>query len=172
MSSEEIIMQLHVFTDWVQSSSVGQAMAASPSLFPLVECLHVLFVAVMMGTIAFVDLRLMGLINLQRPASKTLREMLPFTVGSFLVVTVTGTLLWTAHPLQYLQNGPFVAKMVLLAAAGINILVFHGVTQRSIRHWDLGQVPMRVLLAGCTSLLLWVAVVACGRWIGFTYSPI
>lgn len=165
-------MQLQAFTDWVQNCAVGQAMGASPDLFPLVESLHVLFVAVMMGTIAFVDLRLMGLINLERPVSKTLREMLPFTVGSFLVVVITGTLLWTAHPMQYLQNGPFIAKMVLLVAAGVNILVFHGTTQRSISRWDLGKVPLRVLLAGSTSLLLWIAVVACGRWIGFTYSPI
>lgn len=164
-------MQLQAFAHWVQSSSVGQAMGASPALFPLVESLHVLFVAVMMGTIAFVDLRLMGLMNVGRPVSKTLREMLPFTVGSFFVVVLTGTLLWTAHPLQYLRNGPFVAKMMLMVAAGINILVFHVVTQRSMGQWDLGKVPVQALLAGSTSLLLWISVVACGRWIGFTYSP-
>ena len=172
MSIEDISMQLQTFADWVQSSSVGQAMAASPDLFPLIESLHVLFVAVMMGTIAFVDFRLMGLINVARPVSKTLREMLPFTVGSFFVVVRTGTLLWTAHPMQYLQNGPFIAKMVLMVAAGINILVFHSVTQRSMGRWDLGKVPVQALLAGSTSLLLWIAVVACGRWIGFTYSPL
>lgn len=171
MRMEVIATQLQAFLDWVQNSAVGQAMGGSPDLFPVVESLHVLFVAIMMGTIAFVDLRLMGLINLERPVSKTLREMLPFTVGSFLVTAVTGTLLWTAHPEQYLQNGPFIAKMLLLVAAGINIMVFHGVTQRSMAQWDLGKVPAQALLAGCTSLLLWIAVVACGRWIGFTYSP-
>lgn len=165
-------MQLQAFAEWVAHSSIGQAMGTSTYLFPVIESLHVLLVAVMMGTIAFVDLRLMGFINHERPVTRTLREMLPFTVGSFAVVVVTGTLLWTAHPVQYLKNGPFIAKMILMAVAGVNIIFFHGVTQRSISQWDLGEVSLQASLAGASSLLLWVAVVACGRWIGFTYSPI
>ena len=161
-------MQLQAFYQWVQNTSVGQEMGLSDYLFPVVESLHVLSLAIMMGTIAFVDLRLMGFINLERPVSKTLRDMLPFTLGSFIAVVVTGTLLWMTHAAQYMQNGPFLAKMALMGVAGINILIFHGTTQRSIANWDLGKVPVPAVLAGATSLLLWIAVVACGRWIGFT----
>ena len=165
-------MQLDAFCDWVENSAVGAAMGQSAYLFPLVESLHVLAIAVMMGTIAFVDLRLMGLSNRDLPVSRTLREMLPYTVGSFIASVITGTLLWTSHAMQYLQTTAFVAKMVLMAAAGLNILIFHGVIQRSMSQWDLGKVPLRARLAGCTSLLLWVAVVACGRWIGFSSAGI
>jgi len=165
-------VQLQAFCDWVENSAVGAAMGQSAYLFPLVESLHVLAIAVMMGTIAFVDLRLMGLINRDLPVSKTLREMLPYTIGSFIASAITGTLLWTSHAMQYLQTGAFVAKMVLMGVAGINILVFHGVIQRGMAQWDLGKVPWRARLAGCTSLLLWIAVVTCGRWIGFSSGGI
>jgi len=165
-------MQLQAFCDWVENTSVGAAMGQSAYLFPLVESLHVLSIAVMMGTIAFVDLRLMGLINRDLPVSRTLREMLPYTIGSFVASAITGTLLWTSHAMQYLQTGAFVAKMVLMGVAGINILVFHGVIQRGMGRWDLGRVPLRARLVGCTSLLLWIAVVTCGRWIGFSAGGI
>src|SRR5690242_9383141 len=106
-------MHLQAFYEWVQNTSVGAAMGESEYLFPAIESLHVLSLAVMMGTIALVDLRLMGLINRDWPVSETLREMLPFTIGSFISVVVTGTLMWTAHAVQYMHNGPFVAKMAL-----------------------------------------------------------
>ncbi|MGH7104895.1 MAG: DUF6644 family protein [Acetobacteraceae bacterium] len=161
-------MQLEAVYEWLQNTSLADAIGQSTYLFPLIESLHVLSITVMMGTIALVDLRLAGLINRDRPVSQVLREVLPFTIGAFISSVITGTLLFTSHAVQYMSNGPFVAKMVLMGVAGVNILVFHGVTQRSMRQWDLGRPPLRAMIAGGTSLVLWIAVVACGRWIGFT----
>jgi hypothetical protein len=134
----------------------------------LIESLHVLAITMMMGTVALADLRLMGLINRDRPVSILLRETLPFTVGSFAVAVVTGTLLFVTHAVIYMQDGPFVAKLVLMAVAAVNIVIFHGVTQRNMKQWDLGRVPVGAVIAGAISLGLWIAVLACGRWIGFT----
>ncbi|HEY2036435.1 MAG TPA: DUF6644 family protein [Steroidobacteraceae bacterium] len=161
-------MQLEAVYEWLQNTSLADAIGQSSYLFPLIESLHVLSITVMMGTIALVDLRLVGLVNRERPVSLILREVLPFTIGAFISSVITGTLLFTSHAVQYMSNGPFVAKMVLMGVAGVNILVFHAVTQRSVRQWELGKTPLRAVIAGGTSLLLWVAVVACGRWIGFT----
>ncbi|HEX3843974.1 MAG TPA: DUF6644 family protein [Steroidobacteraceae bacterium] len=164
-------MQLEPIYEWVQSTSLADAIGQSSYLFPLIESLHVLSITVMMGTIALVDLRLVGLINRERPVSQVLREVLPFTIAAFVSSVVTGTLLFTSHAVQYMGNGPFVAKMVLMGVAGVNILIFHGVIQRTMQRWDLGKPPLRAVVAGSTSLFLWIAVVACGRWIGFT-SPV
>jgi hypothetical protein len=161
-------MQLEAIYEWLQNTWLADAIGQSSYLFPLLESLHVLSITVMMGTIALVDLRLVGLINRDRPVSRVLREVLPFTVGSFISSVITGTLLFTSHAVQYMSNGPFVTKMVLMIVAGVNILVFHGVTQRTMPQWDLGRPPLRAVIAGGTSLILWIAIVACGRWIGFT----
>jgi uncharacterized membrane protein len=161
-------MQLQAIYEWLQNTSVADIIGQSAYLFPLIESLHVLSITVMMGTIALVDLRLVGLINRERPVSQVLREVLPFTSGAFISSVITGTLLFTSHAVQYMSNGPFIAKMVLMLVAGVNILIFHGVTQRTMRQWDLGKPPLRAVIAGGTSLILWIAIVACGRWIGFT----
>jgi Family of unknown function (DUF6644) len=161
-------MQLEPIYEWLQNTSLADAIGQSSYLFPLIESLHVLSITVMMGTIALVDLRLVGLINRERAVSQELREVLPFTIGAFIFSVITGTLLFTSHAVQYMSNGPFVAKMALMLAAGVNILVFHGVSQRTMPQWDLGRPPLRAVIAGGTSLILWIAVVACGRWIGFT----
>ena len=164
-------MQLEAIYEWLQNTSLADAIGQSSYLFPLIESLHVLSITVMMGSIALVDLRLVGLINRERAVSQELREVLPFTIGAFISSVITGTLLFTSHAVQYMSNGPFVAKMALMLAAGVNILVFHGVSQRTMPQWDLGRPPLRAVIAGSTSLILWIAVVACGRWIGFT-SPV
>jgi hypothetical protein len=161
-------MQLQAIYEWLQNTPVADIIGQSAYLFPLIESLHVLSITVMMGTIALVDLRLVGLINRERPVSQVLREVLPFTIGAFISSAVTGTLLFASHAVQYMSNGPFIAKMVLMVVAGVNILIFHGVTQRTMQQWDLGKPPLRAVIAGGTSLILWIAIVACGRWIGFT----
>jgi hypothetical protein len=161
-------MQLDAIYEWLQNTSVADTIGQSAYLFPLLESLHVLSITVMMGTIALVDLRLVGLINRERPVSQVLRDVLPFTIGAFISSVITGTLLFASHAVQYMSNGPFVAKMALMLVAGVNILIFHGVTQRTMQQWELGKPPLRAVIAGSTSLILWVAIVACGRWIGFT----
>jgi hypothetical protein len=161
-------MQLEAIYQWLQNTALADAIGQSAYLFPLIESLHVLSITVMMGTIALVDLRLIGLIQRERAVSQVLREVLPFTIGAFISSVITGTLLFTSHVVQYMSNGPFIAKMALMLAAGVNILVFHGVSQRTMPQWDLGRPPLRAVIAGGTSLILWIAVVACGRWIGFT----
>ena len=65
--------------------------------------------------------------------------------------------------------GYFVAKIFLICAAGLNMAIFHGISAKDLPRWEKQTVlPRRVRLAGGFSILLWVAVVACGRWIGFT----
>ena len=70
---------------------------------------------------------------------------------------------------KYLENGYFDAKMLLICAAGLNMAMFHALSAKDLPRWDNDtRLPLRARLAGGLSILLWVAVVACGRWIGFT----
>ena len=81
----------------------------------------------------------------------------------------SGFLMFMSNATKYLGNGYFVAKLVLIAVAGINMLIFHFVSARNQPRWDnQARLPLSARLAGGISLLLWIAVVACGRWIGFT----
>jgi hypothetical protein len=95
--------------------------------------------------------------------------VLPWTWGAFVIAAITGSLLFSSNAAKYAHNAFFEGKMVLLAAAGVNMAIFHAFGLRDVARWDTAQrTPPAAKAAGAVSLLLWVAVVTCGRWIGFT----
>jgi hypothetical protein len=101
--------------------------------------------------------------------SELVREVLPVTWIAFVVAVTTGLTLFASNAVEYWENPAFRIKMVLLALAGMNMLVFHGLTYRGVGQWDAApQTPLGAKIAGGTSLLLWIGVVGFGRWIGFT----
>ncbi len=154
--------------NWLENSTVAAAIREGTSLFPWIESVHVLAIATVVGTIAIVDLRLLGFTSRERAVSELMAEVLPLTRGAFLLAATTGALLFVSHISDYLHKAPFVAKLVLLGLALVNILLFHLVTARSIRTWDVAlRPPASVRFAGGMSLAAWVAIVACGRWTGF-----
>ena len=161
--SELITPLLH----WLDNGLIGTAIRRSSILFPLIECLHVLAITSMVGTIAIVDLRLMGLASKKRPVMALMDEILPLTRIAFGLAVVTGALLFTSHATDYVQKWPFVLKMGLLVVALVNIVVFHRFTLHDSRSWNDARLPLTARLGGGFSLALWIAIVAAGRWIGF-----
>ena len=152
-----------------EDSGLADAIRENDVLFPSIESVHVLAVCLVVGSIMAVDLRLLGFASVKRPISAVTRGILPLTWGAFAVAVASGFLMFISNAAKYLGNGFFVAKLCLIAAAGINMLVFHFISARDRRHWDLqARPPFAARLAGGISMLLWIAVVACGRWIGFT----
>jgi hypothetical protein len=160
---------LHDLISYFETSGVADAVRENDVLFPLIESIHVLAICLVVGSILAVDLRLLGLASIHRSVSRVTRGILPLTWGAFLVAVTSGSLLFISNATKYLGNGFFVAKILLIAAAGLNMAVFHLISERDMPRWDNdARLPLRARLAGGLSLLLWVAVVACGRWIGFT----
>jgi hypothetical protein len=68
---------------------------------------------------------------------------------------------------SYYTNVPFRIKVVCLALAAVNMLVFHLFTARDMAAWDRGRPPLGARLAATFSLTLWIIIVAAGRWVGF-----
>ncbi len=138
-------------------------------LFPAIEGLHLLAIGVSAGTIAFTDLRLMGVVMKKDPASKVLSAILPFSIGGFIVVFITGSLLFWAEAAKSYRNPWFRFKLVFLALAGLNALLFHLGIYRRMNEWDNEDTPpMKARLAGGVSLVLWATVIWLGRQ--FAYS--
>jgi hypothetical protein len=155
--------------EWLQNTSIATAIRENDILFPWIESVHVLALVVVVGSISIVDLRLLGLASRERPIGGLLREVLPVTWSAFAIAATAGTLLFSSKAVDYAHNAVFEAKMVLLALAALNMVVFHGFTGRHVDDWKAGAAaPWAAQLAGLTSLILWIGVVACGRWIGFT----
>jgi hypothetical protein len=153
---------------WLNDTSLAETVRANPLMFPWLESVHVLAITLVVGSIAAVDLRLLGLASRSQPITKLVRDILPLTWISFVVAVLTGTTLFMSNAVDYAHNVSMQLKMLLLVIAGLNMLVFHFVTYRSVGAWaDAARAPLPVRLAGAASLVLWIGVVVSGRWIGF-----
>jgi hypothetical protein len=152
-----------------ENSSLADNIRENDLLFPFIESVHVLAICLVVGSILAVDLRLLGLASIRRPVSGVTRGILPLTWCAFVVAVASGGLLFISNATKYLGNGFFVAKIILIGAAGLNMAIFHAISAKDLPHWENEiRLPIPARLAGGLSILLWVAVVACGRWIGFT----
>lgn len=158
------------FLEALELSPIGVFIAESLWAFPTLETLHVIALATVVGTIAVMDLRLLGLASKKVAITELSREILPWTWGGFALAAITGLLLFSSRATDYIANSYFLWKMLLLALAGVNMLYFHFVTGRSIERWDRGDgaIPVAARAAGLVSLLFWVVIVFLGRTIGFT----
>lgn len=159
---------LEHFLHWLESTAPAIAISESTWLFPCIESIHVLAIALVVGSITMVDLRLLGINLRDRPVGELISEVLPWTWSSFLVAVCSGALLFSSNASHYWGTVPFRAKMLLLSLAGLNMLVFHSTIHRSVELWGRQSgTPRAAKIAGGISLGLWVGVVTFGRWIGF-----
>ena len=157
------------FAAFLENSAIAENIRENDVLFPTIESVHVLSICLVVGTILAVDLRLLGLAWVRRPAGSVLGSLLPLTWSAFAVAVTSGSLMFISNAAKYLNNDLFVCKMMLIGLAGLNMIAFHLVSVRDLPSWEHSlHPPLKARLAGAISLLLWISVVACGRWIGFT----
>ena len=136
--------------------------------FPLDECLHVLSITAVFGSILMVDLRLLGLASRDSAVTRLSKEVLPYTWIAFACAVITGTIMFISKAKVYWHNPQFELKFLFMALAAANMLVFHFGAFRRVADWDDAPPPPAARIAGAMSISLWITVVFFGRWIGFT----
>ena len=156
--------------DWVQQTSLAVQIRDSLFAFPLLEAVHVIGLAIVFGTVAIVDLRLLGLASLDRPFGRLAGDTLKWTLGGFVVAAVTGALMFITNATVYFHNVYFRAKVVLLVLAALNALVFELTARRTVAEWDAAPAspPPLARAVATLSLVIWIGVIVTGRMIGFT----
>ena len=155
----------------IEGSPLAMAMRHELWLYPSVEVVHIVGIGLLFGSIAVLDLRLLGF-SRDISARRLARHVLPWTAASFLLIVPSGLLMFTAHASEFIQSSVFVLKMLLIMAAGANAVLFHAVTFRTADVWDSDEMralgpPPSARAAGAASLLLWIAVIACGRLLAY-----
>src|SRR5499425_3637516 len=116
-------------------------------MYLIVLTVHVMTLCLFVGTAAMVDLRLLGFAMQKVRVSEVMARLLPWTSAGFLVMLISGALLFYAAPLLRYQNIFFRAKMFALVLAGLNVLVFHNTVYRRVGEWDLDPTPPRTARA-------------------------
>jgi hypothetical protein len=144
------------FQTWLESALAGVeplhwAMRNTPA-WPVVESIHFIGLTLLFGSIAAWDLR-------------------PVAVAGFAINAITGFMFLTGFPDQYVYNRAFHLKLLFLAVAGLNVLLFYVTTFRRLEAGaDPDRDPVSARVAGAVSLACWTAVIFWGRMITF-YRP-
>ena len=162
-------MDLPTFLASLESSGVATKIRNSLYFFPLIEATHVFGLAMVFGTMAIIDFRLLGLASTRRSFRQMASDILKWTWAAFIVTAATGSLMFITNAGVYYHNIFFRTKIVMLALAGINMLVFELTAGRSIDRWDkAASTPLIGRTTAVLSLAIWITIIFLGRWIGFT----
>jgi uncharacterized membrane protein SirB2 len=163
-----MLAEVAKFSDWLSMTPVSLVLQTVEWIIPAVQSVHILAIAIVMSSVIILDLRLMGLMGHSQSISGLTRRFLPWVWCSLVVLLLTGIVLITAEPRRDLLNGVFQTKMALLIVAIAVTAVFQETVRRNMEFWDLS--PERRAAAWATavvSLLVWSAIVGCGRWIAY-----
>jgi hypothetical protein len=163
-------MSLLGLCQWLESTPTSIALHESIWGYPIIESVHVLTLCVFLGLTIMFDLRLLGVSLVRTPASEVAGRLMPWITAGFVVMVITGALLFFAIPVKTYLNIFFRVKVAFLLMAGVNVAVFQRTVSRNMRQWDLDLVPpFRARLASGVSLVLWAGLVVAGRMIAYNW---
>ena len=153
------------FFEWCEATVVGDAIRKSLWLFPVIESIHLLALALLGGALLVVDLRLFGLGLRHQPVRQMARDAQPWLIGAIVVMISTGVPLFLSESIKCYYNQAFWVKMTTLPIA----IAFTFTVRLRTAAAENGQAQRRWhKIVGLVSLSLWLVVAAAGRWIGFS----
>jgi len=152
---------------WLETTSLAGAMREWLWLYPIVEILHIIGLAVLVGAAVSFDFRLLG-VSRTLSVTALAHHLLPWARASLLFIVPSGLMMFIAHASEFATNPAFQLKLTLLAAAGLNATAFHLRTFRTVAAWDRGApAPSAAKISAILSLLLWSGVITCGRLLAY-----
>ena len=156
------------FCEWLNNTAISVNLRQRDWPFPIIETIHILGLAVSVGVVFWIDLRLMGLIMRREPMSDVVGQLEPWAVRGFSIMFLSGILLFVSEPLYCYNATAFRIKLLLVVLAGLNVWFFHSRVYRYVTQWDESPgVPARARMVGFLSLVLWFGVIAAGRWTAY-----
>jgi hypothetical protein len=158
-------MMIKEFCEWLAATSISQDVQNAFWVIPTVQTVHIVSIAIVMTSMAMLDLRLIGVAGRRQSLLDMGNRFLPWVWIALIVLLCTGTILIIGEPGRELQSEVFWIKMSLLVAALILTFTFQTVLHRNKTYWDRNRAA--AVLLGSVSLVIWVGIVAAGRWIAY-----
>jgi hypothetical protein len=158
---------MHPLLHWLHDTTIGATVRDVPWMFPTFEALHFMGMSILVGVIAVIDLRVLGVAK-GLPLGP-LDRLVPLAVFGFAINVITGIGFFLSDPLAYARVTPFKVKMVLILLAGINVIWFWIKVSPQMKNWGAGvdASPLAKWLS-FASLLFWLSVIVAGRFIAFS----
>jgi hypothetical protein len=157
-------MDLLPLFQWLEDTSIGAAIRDSLWLFPVIESVHLLALALIGGTILVVDLRLLGFGLKSQPVAALAEGIHPWLVGGLVTMVLTGVPMFLSEAIKCYYSPPFWYKMSFLVVATLYTFT----VRKRVAATDTAKLgPIWGRLTALASLGLWFCVGFSGRWIAF-----
>jgi hypothetical protein len=161
---------LREICQWIYESSIGTGIRESALVFPLIEGVHLLGISLSVGLLCWLDLRLLGLVLAHEPISQVWKRVMPSAFAGFVLMFITGGLLFWAEAATAYNSVHFWIKMALILLAGVNAAYFELTTHKHVAEWDTEILPpTHARMAGLLSLILWTAIIVTGRTMAYAF---
>ena len=150
----------------LENSALAEAIRQSSWLYPFLEIIHIVGIAALVGAAFLFDLRLLGR-SRNLPVKDLADHLLPWSRRGLYLIIPSGLLLFSTNAVALAEDSVFHLKLILLLVGGINVALFHRYTFRSSAAWSDNQTPPAAKAAAVCSILVWLAVIACGRLLAY-----
>jgi hypothetical protein len=153
--------------------------ATSPSLFiqehnswaiPAIQSVHIVGIAMVMGSVLMIDLRILGLTWTDQTLRQTTQRFGPWLTGSLWLLLATGLLMVVGEPVRELVTFSFWAKMTLVAIGATIAVFFQRTLRRHERQWE-DTLVQRAAIKGLAigTFFIWVVIIFLGRLIAYDH---
>ncbi|MGG7663576.1 DUF6644 family protein [Dyadobacter sp. BHUBP1] len=157
----------HQWLEWLEKSAWAVGIRQSLWLYPALEIVHILGIVLLVGAAFLFDLRLLGF-SRNMPVTALSKHLLPWSQRGLVLIIPSGILLFLTNAQALGVDPVFWTKVGLIAVAALNVFVFHRVIYKPFkRHGAHGELPYAARVCGGVSIIVWVAVVACGRLLAY-----
>jgi hypothetical protein len=157
---------MSAFLDRAHATAV-HLLSTVPGLPPIVQTVHLLGIAVVLGSAVLLDLRILGLALPSQDVRELTRRLLPWLWCTLPVMLLSGLPFVLARPQRYFSNPVFGWKLALLLPAVALAVALHVISIRKPDFWQARSTRAVVRVIAAASLLLWTGVVFAGRWIAY-----
>jgi len=160
-------MNLAAMGTWLSSTQLSWFVNHYSWVWPVCQTLHFIGLALLLGNVGLLDLRLLGVAK-ALPV-EPIHRLIPWGVAGFLLNAVTGLLFVVGTPMQYLPNPAFQLKVLFIALAGLNLLLFYATGARAaVAELAPGKdAPRTAKVIAGASLFLWIGVIYWGRMLPY-----
>lgn len=158
---------MYNFLDWLENTPWAAGIRQSMWLYPTLEIVHIVGIVVLVGAAFMFDLRLLG-VSKNISLSNLSRHLLPWSARGLLLIIPSGILLFITNAKALGADSTFWLKMGLLGIAALNALIFHRLMfKRHMGREGYAALPDAARVSAVVSIVVWIAVIACGRLLAY-----
>ncbi|HEY7929502.1 MAG TPA: DUF6644 family protein [Steroidobacteraceae bacterium] len=162
---------LHHWANHVAATALSMWLVGHEWTIVVLQSIHIVMLSVVFGCAVVLNLRVLGISASGRPISALVRSLIPWMYGALAVLLITGALQTIAEPMREFVAPAFWAKMTMVLIVFLLTAAFDRAVRRNQQRWDNASLrPRAAALFAVVSLVLWTAIIFCGRFIAYTWN--